>query len=353
MRVLVTGHAGYIGAVLGPLLQQGSDEVVGLDSGLYRDCDFWTPPVSIPEIEKDIRDIRPADLEGFEAVAHLAALSNDPLGDLDAELTYEINYKASVRLAMAAKEAGVSRFVFSSSCSTYGAAGSQAMIDEQGQFNPVTPYGRSKVLAEQEIVQLASDSFSPTFLRNATAYGVSPRLRLDVVLNNFVAWATLTGEIRMQSDGTPWRPLVHVEDIAQAFRVVLHAPRELVHGEAFNVGANAENYQIQELAAIVSETVPGCRVSYAAGAGPDTRCYRVDCSKMQRQLPDFEPRWDVRRGAQQLYEAYRRAGLTREDLEGARYTRIRCIRDRLEQGCVNASLRREIGVLASAGVRNS
>ncbi len=340
MRVLVTGHAGYVGAVLVPLLRRAGHEIVGLDTGFFVDCPFGDDSAvrSLEALRKDLRDLEASDLTGFDAVIHLGALSNDPLGDLDPDLTFAINEAASLRLARLAKQAGVRRFLFSSSCSTYGAAGDD-FLDEQAEFNPVTPYGRSKVRVEQELARMADDEFSPTFLRNATAYGVSPRLRIDLVLNNLVGWAWTTGRIRLMSDGTPWRPLVHVEDIGRAFTAALAAPREAVHGEAFNIGRTSENYRIRELAEIVAETVPGCSIEYAEGAGPDKRCYRVSCRKAKERLPGFDPRWNARSGARQLYEAYQQWDLNAERFDGPDYKRLGHIRRLLEAGRLTAELR--------------
>jgi nucleoside-diphosphate-sugar epimerase len=339
MRVLVTGHKGYIGAVMVPLLLAEGYEVVGLDCDLYRNCTFGDEAPEIEGMEKDIRDVEAADLKGFDAVVHLAGLSNDPLGELNPELTLEVNYRASVRLAALAREAGVQRFLFSSSCSTYGASGDQ-MIDETGVFRPVTTYGRSKVLVEQEVGKLAGFGFSPTYLRNATAYGASPRLRFDLVLNNLVAWAFTTGLVYIKSDGSPWRPIVHVEDIAHAFAAVLRAPRDLIHNRAFNVGRTEENYQVRDLGEIVKAVVPGCRVEYASDGGPDKRCYRVDCELLARTLPEFQPKWTARAGAEELYEAYRRVGLTLEEFEGPRYMRIAHIKELVGRGELDRDLRR-------------
>ncbi|UCG51274.1 MAG: NAD(P)-dependent oxidoreductase [Candidatus Latescibacterota bacterium] len=338
MKVLVTGHKGYIGTILVPMLIAEGHEVVGYDSDLYRRCTFGEGMVEIPEIRKDMRDVEPVDLDGVDAVHHLAGLSNDPLGDLNPTLTYEINHKASVRLAEMAKKAGVRRFVFSSSCSNYGAAGDD-LIDEDGEFNPVTPYGESKVMVEHDLSRLADDNFSPTFLRNATAYGVSPRLRFDLVLNNLVAWAFTTGEVFLKSDGSPWRPIVHIEDISRAFIAVLHAPLDLVHNTAFNVGRTDQNYRIRELAEIVKETVPNCKIAFAEGAGPDKRNYRVDCDRIQKTLPSFEPKWDAKSGAKELYEAYKRFGIALDDFEGPKYKRVDHIKMLIGDGHLDNELR--------------
>lgn len=348
MRVLLTGHHGYIGTILAPMLLQAGHEVIGLDSDLFAGCQFgqWQDPVL--SIHKDIRDVTLADLEGFDAVLHLAGLSNDPLGDLNPELTYEINYKASLHLAELARQVGVKRFIFSSSCSNYGAAGDD-LLTEEAAFNPVTAYGRSKVLVEQTVAALAGDTFSPTFLRNATAYGVSPFLRFDLVLNNLVAWALTTGKVYLKSDGTPWRPVAHIEDISRAFLAALQAPREAVHNQAFNVGRSEENYRVSELAQIVAETVPGCQVEYAPDAGPDKRNYRVDCSKINRVLPEFKPQWTARRGAQELYRAFLNAGISPDSFEGPQYKRIAHIRKLMADGQIDENLRwqQNIPVLSS------
>lgn len=338
MRVLITGHNGYIGSVLAPFVQAAGHEVIGLDAFLFEGGTFGVDSPQIDAVRMDLRDVQVADLRGFDAVMHLAALSNDPVGDVNPQCTYDINHLGSVRLARLAKEAGVTRFIFASSCSLYGVAG-DTMLTEEAAFNPITPYGESKVLFERDVAKLADGEFSPTFLRNSTAYGVSPRLRADVVVNNLVAVACTTGEVLIQSDGTPWRPLVHIEDIARAFLAALHAPRELVHNQAFNVGRTEENYRVRDLGELVEQVVPGSKVQYAEGGGPDPRCYRVDCSKLRRTLPEYQPQWNVRRGMEQLRDAFKANGLTREELFGDRYFRIKRIRALQSDGLLDASLR--------------
>ncbi|HVB34912.1 MAG TPA: SDR family oxidoreductase [Patescibacteria group bacterium] len=338
MKILVTGHHGYIGSLLLPMLLGRGHQASGLDSFLFEGCTFGAETPPPPAIRKDVRDVGVADLLGYDAVAHLGAISNDPLGDLNPECTYEINYRASVRLAKVAKEAGVKRFIFSSSCSNYGDA-PEGFVDEDSPLRPVTAYGVSKVRAEEGISAMADSTFTPVFPRSATAYGVSPRLRADLVLNNLIGWAFTTGRVFLKSDGSPWRPIVHAEDMARAFVALIEAPRELVHNRAFNVGRTEENFQVRELAAIVEEVVPNSRIEFASDAGPDKRNYRVNCDRIRKTLPSFQPEWTARRGAQQLYDAYRSQHLTLEDLEGARYMRIRRVRTLQQEGKLDSMLR--------------
>lgn len=339
MRVLLTGHNGYIGSVMLPVLQAAGHDVVGLDTFYFQDCTLRDGDERTAVLHKDVRDLGLSDLEGFDAVVHLAALCNDPLGDLHAEWTYDINHRASVNLARLAREAGVKRYLYASSCSMYGAAGDDDLLSEDAPLRPLTAYAVSKVRTEEDVAKLADGSFSPVFMRNATAYGVSPRLRADVVLNNLVCWAHTTGRIRILSDGTPWRPIVHVQDISRAFVAALAAPREAIHNQAFNVGANGENYQVREIAEIVRATVAGCTVEYAEGAGPDPRSYRVDFSKLMRTFPDFRPQWNASFGAKDLYDALQDAEVTLADFQGRRFIRLAQIRHLLDQGRLDRDLR--------------
>jgi nucleoside-diphosphate-sugar epimerase len=341
VRVLVAGDRGYIGAVLVPFLRAAGHEVDGFDVGLYEGCDLGPINSVGDRVPRDIRDAGAPELSGYDAVLCLAALSNDPLGHLNPDTTFSVNLRGTLRLAEAAKEAGIDRFLFASSCSLYGAAGSAA-VAEDAELLPVTPYGETKILAERELSALADDNFSPTYLRNATAYGASPRLRLDIVVNNLTAIAMTTGEVRLESDGTPWRPLVHIEDISRAFLAALEAPREVVHDQAFNVGRSVDNVQIRDIAGLVRDAVPGSKVTLADNAGPDLRNYRVDFAKLNDTFPDLKLRWSVQDGVKELAGAYARHGLTYDDFLSSRYVRLRRIQELLSAGLLDENLRRQV-----------
>jgi nucleoside-diphosphate-sugar epimerase len=345
MRVLITGHNGYIGSVMVEVLQAAGHQVLGLDSYFFENCGL-NKRDETPAVRKDVRDVSSEDLAGIEAVVHLAALCNDPVGDLNPDWTFDINHIASRRLAELSKAAGVQRFLYASSCSMYGQAG-EDMVDETAPLRPLTPYAVSKARAEEDISALADADFSPVFMRNATAYGMSPRLRADLLLNNLVCWAHTTGKIRIMSDGTPWRPIVHVEDIARAFSAALVAPRAAIHNQAFNVGINEENYQVRELADIVRELLPECDVEYAAGGGADPRSYRVSFDKLARQLPAFVPKWNARRGAQEVYDGVRGAAVALDDFCGRKFTRLAQFKYLLDTGLLDNTLRwKEVGKVA-------
>jgi nucleoside-diphosphate-sugar epimerase len=337
---MVTGHNGYIGTTLVRMLKEAGHEVVGVDCDFYDGCCLGPPSVAVDqEIHEDIRDLDPTDFDGVDAVIHLAALSNDPLGTLSSRVTYDINHRGSVKLAQVAKQAGVPRFLYSSSCSIYGAASSSEVLDETAASNPVTSYAESKVLAERDLSRFADPDFCPVYLRSATAYGFSPHLRADLVVNNLTGWAYLTGKVRIKSDGSPWRPFVHVEDIARAFSAMLTAPHEKVCNEAFNVGRAEANHQIGEIAELVRQVVPGSHVEYAAGAGPDKRCYRIDFAKIHRVVPEFNPQWTVEKGIEQLSRAFRDYRLELSDFDGPKFLRIKRIQRLINQELLDRNLR--------------
>lgn len=341
MRVLLTGHQGYLGTVMAPVLSSAGHDVIGLDSGLFAGCVLGPPPADPPGHRVDLRDVTAEHLAGVDAVIHLAALSNDPLGALAPDLTYDINHHASVRLARLARDAGVRRFLYASTCSVYGAAGGDDLVSEDAPLRPVTPYAESKVRVEDDLHALCDGDFSPVYLRNATAFGYSPRLRADIVLNNLVGHALLSGEVLVLSDGTPWRPLVHAADIAQAFAAALIAPREAVHDRAFNIGSEINNVTVAEIAEQVAEAVPGSKVVITGENGADPRSYRVDFSRFRSALPGFACEWTVGQGALELADAYQKHQLTREDFE-QRFTRLAVLRAALDQqgaGAVDDTLR--------------
>ena len=340
MKVLLTGSHGYIGTVLAPMLLDLGYDVTGLDIDLYCRCTFGSEAFALNTINKDLRDVTEEDVEGFDAIIHLAGLSNDPLGDYRPELTTEINETASIRLAQVAKKVGVKRFLFASSCSNYGASDDN-FLTEEASFNPVTPYGVSKVQVELALSKMADSDFSPTYIRASTAYGMSPRIRFDLVTNNLTAWAFTTGKVHLKSDGTAWRPIVHIEDISRAYIAALQVPREKIHNEAFNIGTTSENYKIKEIAEMVKEVVPNCEISFADDAGPDKRCYRVDCNKIARVLHGYKPQWTARRGIEQLYQKYKEIGLTLDEFEGPKYKRIAHIKELIDSNLLDERLRKK------------
>jgi nucleoside-diphosphate-sugar epimerase len=339
MRIAVTGHRGYLGTVLVPHLLEAGHDVLGVDVGLFDACEPLRSLTEVEEFDLDVRQVRPTHLRGVEAVIHLAAVSNDPMGDLNPAATFAINHEATVSLARAAREAGVHRFLFSSSCSVYGAADTDTPVDETSPCNPVTAYAEAKLLAERDLDALADDGFSPVHLRNATAFGWSPRLRFDVVVNNLTALAFATAEVRLQSDGSPWRPLVHVADIAEAFSALLAAPREVVHAQAFNIGRDDQNHRIRAVAETVGEVVEGSVVTFADGASPDKRSYRVSFAKVARLVPGFRPSRTVRDGAIELVGQLRSLDLGIDELLSARFVRLRELRRHLDSGRIDDHLR--------------
>ena len=338
-KIIVTGHTGFIGSLMVPLLLDKGYEVVGIDTKYFgKDCEFYPPREGFTEIIKDTRKITEKDLEGAYAICHLAALSNDPLGDLDEQLTYDINHLASVEIAKLAKKVGIEKYIYSSSCSLYGIADGDTALDETAEFNPVTAYAKSKVYSERDIVPLATDDFSVTFMRNSTAYGISPKLRLDLVVNNLVGWAVTIGQIKIMSDGTPWRPLIHAEDIARAFIAVIEAPKNVVNRQSYNVGQTSENFQIKDVAKMVGEVVPGCSVVITGEHGSDSRSYRVNFDKIARELPNFKPKWTLKKGIEEVYEAYKKYGMDEDKFKGRYFIRLKQLQYLIENKRVDNKL---------------
>ncbi len=338
-KIIVTGHTGFIGSLLVPLLLEQGYEVVGIDTNYFgENCEFYPPKTGFKEIIKDTRKLQESDLEGAYAICHLAALSNDPMGDLDEQLTFDINHLASVEIAKMAKNVGVEKFIYSSSCSLYGIADGDVALTEEADFNPVTAYAKSKVYSERDIFPLATDDFSVTFMRNSTAYGISPKLRLDLVVNNLVGWAVTTGQIKIMSDGSPWRPLVHAEDIARAFIAVIEAPKEVVNRQSYNVGQTTENFQIRDIAKMVGEVVPGCEVVITGEHGSDSRSYRVNFDKITKDLPNFKPKFTLREGIKEVYEAYKKYGMDDEKFNGRAFTRLKEIQHHITEKKINSKL---------------
>lgn len=334
MKVLVTGTDGYIGGLLAPLLIARGHDVVGVDTGYYRNGWLYNGQGQAPRtLVKDIRHISLEDLRGAEAVVHMAELSNDPIGQLAPHITHAINHAGSVRLAQLARQAGIERFVYTSSCSVYGVA-TEGDVTEDSPVNPQTAYAECKTLVERDLLPMAGADFSPTFLRNATAFGASPRMRFDLVLNNLSGLAWTTRTIAMISDGSPWRPLVHVADICQAIACVLEAPREAVHGEILNVGDTAQNYRVREIAELVAEAIPGCDLTFGS-QGADNRSYRVNFDKIRRHLPEFRCEWDAERGAAELADLFARIGLTRAEFESRGYTRLKQLEHLIATGQID------------------
>ena len=338
-KIIVTGHTGFIGSLLAPMLVEKGYEVVGIDTKYFdEDCEFYAPKKGFLEIKKDTRDITEEDLKGAYAICHLAALSNDPMGDLDEQLTFDINHLASVEIAKLAKKVGVEKYIYSSSCSLYGIADGDVALDETAEFNPVTAYAKSKVYSERDIVPLATDDFAVTFMRNSTAYGVSPKLRADLVVNNLVGWAVTTGQIKIMSDGSPWRPLVHAEDIARAFIAVIEAPKEVINRKSYNVGQTEENFQIRDIAKLVGEVIPNCEVIITGEHGGDSRSYRVNFDLIAKELPNFKPKWTLKEGIKEVYEAYKKYQMDDEKFNSKAFIRLKELQHLMSTNKINNKL---------------